>query len=63
MDTSPLAGSYYYFIVAQDIHGNYSPVAVTESPNTGLNLDLTMFIEGFYSQFSLQVSDTVSVRT
>ncbi|MCB0728583.1 MAG: FG-GAP repeat protein [Ignavibacteriae bacterium] len=63
LDTSPLAGSYYYFIVAQDIHGNYSPVAVTESPNTGLNLDLTMFIEGFYSQsLNLQVSDTVSVE-
>ncbi|MBK8381376.1 MAG: FG-GAP repeat protein [Ignavibacteria bacterium] len=27
-DTSPLSGISYYFIVAQDIHGNYSPVAL-----------------------------------
>jgi hypothetical protein len=60
-DTSPLSGIYYYFIVAQDINGNYSPVAVTESPNMTLNL--TMFIEGFYNAGSdSQVSDTISVE-
>ncbi|MBK9229223.1 MAG: hypothetical protein IPL67_19720 [Ignavibacteria bacterium] len=26
LDTSPLTGVYYYFIFAQDIHGNYSPL-------------------------------------
>ena len=60
-DTSPLSGIYYYFIVAQDVNGNYSPVAVTESPNMTLNL--TMFIEGFYSAGSnSQVSDTLTVE-
>ncbi len=58
LDTTPLSGTYYYFIVAQDIHNNYSPVAVTESPNITVNL--TMFIEGFYNPASdMQVSDTI----
>ncbi|MBK8982008.1 MAG: hypothetical protein IPM38_06715, partial [Ignavibacteria bacterium] len=60
LDTAPLSGSYYYFIVAQDIHGNYSPVSVTESPNITVNL--TMFIEGFYNAGSnTQVNDTITV--
>jgi hypothetical protein len=61
LDTSPLSGIYYYFIVAQDIHYNMSPVAVAESPSMTLNL--TMFIEGFYNAGSdSQVSDTVQVE-
>ncbi len=61
LDNSPLSGEYYYFIVAQDIHNNYSPVAVTQSPST--TLDLTIFIEGFYNGGSnSQVSDTISVE-
>ena len=61
LDTSPLNGSYYYFIIAQDIHGNYSPVAVTQRPSTTLNL--TMLIEGFYNAGSnSQVSDTITVQ-
>lgn len=61
LDTSPLTGLYYYFIVAQDIHGNYSPVAVTESPN--ITVDLTMFIEGFYNDAgNSQVSDTITIQ-
>jgi hypothetical protein len=61
IDTSPLTGLYYYFIVAQDIHGNYSPVGVAQSPST--RLDLTMFIEGFYDAGNnTQVSDTVRVE-
>jgi hypothetical protein len=61
LDTSPLSGFYYYFIVAQDIHNNKSPVAVTESPNMTLNL--TIFVEGFYSAGSnSQVSDTITVE-
>jgi len=60
LDTAPLSGAYYYFIVAQDVHNNKGPVAVTESPNISLNL--TMFIEGFYnSSTDLQVSDTITV--
>ncbi|MGB4853426.1 MAG: FG-GAP-like repeat-containing protein, partial [Ignavibacteria bacterium] len=60
-DTSPLSGISYYFIVAQDIHGNFSPVAVTESPSIILNLK--MFIEGFYSaQSNSQVSDSITVE-
>jgi len=61
LDTSPLTGSYNYFIVAQDIHGNYSPVAVAQSPSTTLNL--TMFIEGFYNAGSnSQVNDSITVQ-
>ncbi len=61
LDTAPLSGVYYYFIVAQDIHNNKSPVAIAESPNMTLNL--TMFIEGFYNAGSdSQVSDTVQVE-
>ena len=61
LDITPLGGVYYYFIVAQDIHNNVSPVAVAESPNMTLNL--TMFIEGFYNSGSnSQVSDTVTVQ-
>lgn len=61
LDTSPLAGNYYYFIIAQDIHNNRSPVAVTESP--GMILNLTMFIEGFYDSGSnVQASDTITVE-
>ncbi|MBK8983682.1 MAG: FG-GAP repeat protein [Ignavibacteria bacterium] len=60
LDTSPLTGSYYYFIVAQDIHGNYSPVAAAQSPSTALNL--TMFIEGFYNSGTHDmIGDTVTV--
>ncbi|MEO8209255.1 MAG: FG-GAP-like repeat-containing protein, partial [bacterium] len=58
LDTSPLSGLYYYFIVAQDIHNNKSPVAVAVSPNITLNL--TIFIEGFYNAGNnSQVSDTI----
>ncbi|MBX7041685.1 MAG: FG-GAP-like repeat-containing protein [Ignavibacteria bacterium] len=61
LDTAPLSGVYYYFIVAQDIHNNKSPVAIAESPNMTLNL--TMFIEGFYNAGSnSQVSDTIQVE-
>ena len=61
LDTSPLSGTYYYFIVAQDIHNNKSPVAMTEAPQMILNL--TAFIQGFYNPSSdVQVSDTVTVQ-
>ncbi len=61
LDTSPLTGLYYYFIVAQDIHGNISPVAVAQSPST--TLDLTLLIEGFYDAGNnAQVSDTIRVE-
>jgi len=61
IDNSPLTGFYYYYIVAQDIHGNYSPVAFTEIPNTTLNL--TMFINGFYNAgTNSQISDTITVQ-
>ncbi|MFZ1322011.1 MAG: hypothetical protein WAT71_10700, partial [Ignavibacteria bacterium] len=60
LDTSPLNGNYFYFIVAQDIHNNKSPVASAQSPKITLNM--TMFIEGFYNAFSnSQVSDTITV--
>ena len=59
-DTSPLSGISYYFIVAQDIHGNFSPVAVTQRPVASLNL--TMLIQGFYnSTTNLMVQDTATV--
>ncbi len=60
LDISPLPGAYYYFIVAQDIHGNYSPVAVTQRPVVTLNL--TMLIQGFYnSTTNLMIQDTARV--
>ena len=60
LDTSPLTGAYYYFIVAQDIHGNYSPVAVTQRPVVTLNL--TMLIQGFYnSTANIMIQDTARV--
>ncbi|HMQ69600.1 MAG TPA: integrin alpha [Ignavibacteria bacterium] len=63
LDTAPLSGAYYYFIVAQDIHNNKSPVAVAASPEISITLDLTMFIQGFYnSGIDMQVSDTVTVE-
>ncbi|MBV6479508.1 MAG: hypothetical protein HGGPFJEG_02282 [Ignavibacteria bacterium] len=59
LDTSPMSGIYYYYIVAQDIHNNLSPVAVAESPNITVNA--TMFIEGFYNAgANSQVSDTIT---
>ena len=61
LDTAPLSGVYYYFVVAQDMHNNKSPVAVAESPNMTLNL--TMFVEGMYNAASnSQVSDTITVE-
>ncbi|MBK8982002.1 MAG: hypothetical protein IPM38_06685 [Ignavibacteria bacterium] len=61
LDTAPLSGLYYYFIVAQDIHGNYSPVSSAQSPVT--ILDLSVFIEAFYNSGSnTQISDTVLVQ-
>ncbi len=60
LDTSPLTGVYYYFIVAQDIHGNYSPVASTQSPFAVLNL--TMLVQGFYNPTAnTMVQDTARV--
>ena len=62
LDTAPLIGSYYYFIVAQDIHGNYSSAAVTQN-SSATTVELTMFIEGFYNAGSnTMVSDTVTVQ-
>lgn len=59
-DTSPPGGLYYYFILAQDIHNNRSPLAMTESPNITVNLSVLM--QGFYNPSSnLMVSDTVRV--
>ena len=59
-DISPISGVSYYFIVAQDIHGNYSPAAVTQRPVASLNL--TMLIQGFYnSTTNLMVQDTATV--
>ncbi len=61
LDTTPLTGLYYYFIVAQDIHNNKSPVAVAERP--GMILNLVTYIEGFYDTGSnLQISDTITVE-
>jgi hypothetical protein len=61
LDTSPLSGLYYYFIIALDIHFNKSPVSVTESPS--ITLDLTVFIAGLYnSESNSQVNDTITVE-
>ena len=60
-DASPLGGLYYYFIVAQDVHYNKSPVAVTGSP--AMSLNLTVFIAGLYNeQGNSQTTDTIIVE-
>lgn len=62
LDTTPLIGLYYYFIVAQDIHNNYSPVATVQSPVTVKNLFLFGAIQGLYDAVSnTMIYDTVSV--
>ena len=62
LDTSPLSGLYYYFIVAQDIHNNYSPVAVAQSPVAPKNLFLFGAIQGLYDpSANTMIYDTVTV--
>ena len=62
LDTAPLNGLYYYFIVAQDIHNNYSPVAVTQSPSSPKNLFLFGAIQGLYDPAAnTMIYDTVTV--
>ncbi len=57
-DSSPLSGLYYYFILAQDIHNNKSPIAITESPSIVINL--SALLQGSYNPSSnIQISDTV----
>jgi len=57
-DNSPLSGLYYYFILAQDIHNNKSPLVSVQSPNILLNV--TMFIQGSYiPATNLQTADTI----
>ncbi len=62
IDTAPLSGLYYYFLVAQDIHNNYSPVATVQSPVTAKNLILFGAIQGLYDAVSnAMIYDTVTV--
>ena len=62
LDTTPLSGLYYYFIVAQDIHNNYSPVATVQSPVTAKNLFLFGAIQGLYDAAAdVMIYDTVTV--
>ena len=62
LDTAPLSGLYYYFIVAQDIHNNYSPVAVAQSPATLKNLFTFGAIQGLYDAvLNTMIYDTVTV--
>ncbi len=62
LDISPLSGIYYYFIVAQDIHNNYSPLATAQAPSTAKNLFLFGAIQGMYDAVSnLMTYDTVAV--
>jgi hypothetical protein len=62
LDTAPLNGLYYYFIVAQDIHNNYSPVAVAQSPVSSKNLFLFGAIQGLYdANTDIMIYDTVTV--
>ena len=62
LDTAPLSGLYYYFIVAQDIHNNYSPVAVAQAPVSPKNLLMYGAIQGLYNSTSnTMIYDTVTV--
>ncbi len=54
-------GDYNYFIAAQDIHNNKSPVTKA-SRQESIILNLKMYMEGFYNNVSnQQISDTISV--
>lgn len=62
LDTAPLSGLYYYFIVAQDIHNNYSPIAVAPAPVTPKYLFLFGAIQGLYDPVADEMlDDTVTV--
>jgi len=62
LDTAPLSGLYYYFIVAQDIHNNYSPVATVQAPVTVKTLFTFGAIQGLYDAVSdIMIFDTVTV--
>lgn len=63
LDTTPLSGVYYYFIVAQDIHNNYSPVATAQGPINARNLTLYGAIQGMYDPVTdTEIPDTINVR-
>lgn len=62
LDQSPLSGTYYYFIVARDIHNNYSPVASVQSPVSDKKLFLFGTIQGLYnSNTNAMIYDSVTV--
>ena len=62
LDTSPLTGLYYYFVVAQDIHNNLSPVAIAQAPVTPKSLFLFGAIQGLYDpSTNTMIYDTVTV--
>ena len=58
LDSSPLTGIYYYFIVAKDIHNNKS--IVTSSGSQNITVNLNVFVEGFFNQSTnTMVTDTI----
>lgn len=60
IDASPNVGNYYYFIVAQDVHNNKSPLSFVEKPNISINLKI--YLEACYdSLMNVQVSDTIKL--
>ncbi|MBS1516884.1 MAG: FG-GAP repeat protein [Bacteroidetes bacterium] len=62
LDTAPLTGLYYYFVVAQDIHNNLSPVAIAQAPATSKSLFLFGAIQGLYdANTDVMIYDTVTV--
>ncbi len=57
-DTNPPTGEVYYFIVAQDIHNNLSPLATDDILSLAI-VDVKIFLEGAYSTPSMTTSLTV----
>ncbi len=57
-DTNPPAGEVYYFIVAQDIHNNVSPLATDNILSLAI-VDVKIFLEGAYSSPNMTTTLTV----
>ena len=57
-DPNPPAGEVYYFIVAQDIHNNLSPITAV---GVYITVDIKVFLEGPYNSPNMSANLTVPV--
>ena len=57
-DINPPAGEVYYFILAQDIHNNFSPLSIAGGGDF-VGVEIRIYLEGAYSGGSLSQSLTL----